>query len=95
MRDVRKAITAASGVGVPPAVMLRGDVEGAWRPTAQCFLGWWDAMFKSSDAGMGGVCCRPNAPQFYKPCFEAMTKSVPKQQLDRLLDPSPRSAPTA
>ncbi len=90
VRDARKAITAASGVGVPPGVMIWGDVEGAWQPSAQWFLGWWDAMFKSSYAGMGGIYCRPNAPQFYKPYFEAMTKSVPKEQLDHLLDPFAR-----
>jgi hypothetical protein len=90
VRDATKAVTAAAGVGVPSGVMLWGDVEGAWQPSADWFLGWWDGMYKSAYAGMGGIYCRPNIPQFYNPYFEALKKSVPKTQIDHLLDPFAR-----
>src|SRR4051812_10626923 len=69
-RDAEKAIAAAVRVGVPPGVMIWGDVEGAWQPTVDWFQGWAETMYKSRYAGMGGIYCRPNIPQFYNPYTE-------------------------
>jgi len=69
-------MAAARQVGVPGGVMIWGDVEGAWTPTAEWFRGWWDGMSKSGYAGWGGIYCRPNAKQFYEPYTKAVLQSL-------------------
>lgn len=92
VRDANKAVAAAAGVGVPNGVMIWGDIEGAWQPSAAWFQGWWDAMYKGPYAGMGGIYCRPTIPQFYEPYFEALTAASPKSQVDQLLNPFAKKA---
>jgi hypothetical protein len=74
-RDADKAISAAVRIGVPPGVMISGDVEGAWQPSADWFRSWAETMYKSRYAGMGGIYCRPNIPQFYNPYTEAVKRT--------------------
>jgi hypothetical protein len=90
VRDANNAMLAAASVGVPGGVMIWGDVEGVWQPTAEWFQGWWDGMYKSPYAGMGGIYCRPTIPQLYEPYLKALIASTPKKQTDQLFNPFAR-----
>jgi hypothetical protein len=86
--DARKAIQAATKVGVPPGVMIWCDIEGKWPPSEKWFLGWWKTMWASDYAGMGGIYCRANSQKFYGPYVNALLQtSKGPQQTNYTLNP--------
>lgn len=75
VHDAQKAIAGADAAGVPAGVMIYADIEPGWKTTSEWFKGWWDGMFRSKYAGMGGVYENPlpwNAPNFSTPYINAL-----------------------
>ena len=77
-RDGRTAIECAAKLGIPADnnVMIWADIEGKWVPSAEWFEGWWDTMFDSKYAGLGGIYHNPKIPHFYKPFYQALKQSL-------------------
>ncbi len=79
-RDAAAAAIKARSLGVPAGVMLYVDIEPNWKCTPEWFQGWWDGMFNSQYAGMGGVYENPlhwNADNFSKPYVKALKGDGP------------------
>ena len=89
--DAAKAAAGAKHANVPGGVMIYGDIEPGWKCTADWFRGWWDGMYNSPYAGMGGVYENPlpwNANHFSKPYIKALKGDSPFIYQDRRRRPA-------
>lgn len=74
VNDAKKAIAAATALGVPKSTYIYADIESGWRVTAKWLEGWSDTMHDSDFGGAGGVYANPlplNAPHFNVPYCQA------------------------
>ena len=53
-QHAEEAVRCARALNVPHNVRIYCDLEG-WQATPQWLRGWWDAMYMSPYAGMGGI----------------------------------------
>ena len=73
--DARRAIGAASSLGIPGGVFLWCDIEPGWKTASAWYSGWWKVMLNSQYGGRGGIYENPlkwNAANFGDPYRTAL-----------------------